>query len=60
VTDASKIDASAYPTFRADELSAVCSQDQGKLTDTTAGRSIFGGQSVAAGGCCRVWSQRSG
>jgi hypothetical protein len=59
VADASKVDASTHSTFRPDQRCAVCSQYQGKTSDSAAGCSIFGGKVVPAGGWCKVWSQRS-
>ena len=58
VTDASKVDASANPTFKAGQTCGGCSQYQGKPTDATAGCTIFAGRSVPAGGWCRAWVQR--
>ena len=60
VTDASKVDASANPTFKAGQHCAACAQFQGKPTDATAGCTIFAGHSVPAGGWCKAWVQRPG
>ncbi len=60
VTDASKVDASANPTFKAGQSCATCAQYQGKPTDATAGCNIFAGHSVPAGGWCKVWVPRPG
>ena len=59
-TDASKVDASAIPTFKAEQHSAACAQYQGTPTDATAGCTIFAGHSVPAGGWCKAWVKRSG
>ena len=60
VTDASKVDASANPTFKAGQHCASCAQFQGKPTDATAACTIFAGHSVPAGGWCKAWVQRPG
>lgn len=60
VNDASKVEASANPAFKAGQLCAECSLYQGKPTDATAGCSIFPGRSVPARGWCKVWVRRSG
>jgi len=58
VTDASKVDVSTQPTYKAGQHCAACAQFQGKPTDATAGCNIFSGHSVPAGGWCQVWTQR--
>jgi hypothetical protein len=60
VTDASKAEAGANPTFRMGQRCAECSRYQGKPTDARAGCVIFAGRSVPADGWCKAWSQRSG
>jgi hypothetical protein len=60
VADASKVDASANPTFKSGQRCATCVLYQGKPTDARGACSIFSGRSVPAEGWCRVWSQRSG
>jgi hypothetical protein len=60
VTDASKVDAKAFPTFKKGQRCGTCAQYQGKPTDPTAGCNIFAGHSVPTGGWCKVWVQRSG
>jgi hypothetical protein len=59
VTDASKVDASAHPTFKVGQRCAACAQYQGKPTDAKAACIIFAGRSVPAGGWCQVWTERS-
>src|SRR5947199_8348575 len=49
VTDASKVDTGANPTFRPTQRCASCLQFQGKRTDEAAGCNIFAGRSVPAG-----------
>jgi hypothetical protein len=60
VTDASKVDAAANPTFKPTQKCSTCAQYQGKPTDPTAGCNIFAGKSVPAGGWCKVWAQKPG
>jgi hypothetical protein len=58
--DASKVDAKAYPTFKAGQRCSTCAQYQGKQTDATATCIIFPNHTVPAGGWCQVWAQRTG
>jgi High potential iron-sulfur protein len=60
MTDASKVSASANPTFKAGQRCATCAQYQGKPGDATAACTIFAGHTVPAGGWCKVWAQRTG
>jgi hypothetical protein len=60
VIDASKVDASANPTFKTGQHCAFCAQFEGKPTGATAGCNIFAAHSVPAGGWCKIWAQRSG
>jgi len=60
VTDASKVNASANPTYKPGQRCATCAQYQGKATDAVAGCNIFAGHSVPGGGWCKVWAQRPG
>ena len=57
--DASKVAASANPTFKAGQHCGVCAQYQGKSSDRGAGCSIYPGHSVPAKGWCRAFVQRS-
>jgi hypothetical protein len=59
VTDATKVDASTHPTYKAGQKCATCLQYQGKPTDPTAACTIFPGHSVPGPGWCQVWSQRT-
>lgn len=59
VTDASKVDAAANPTYKPTQKCGTCAQFQGKATDTSAGCNIFAGKSVPSGGWCKVWAQKS-
>jgi hypothetical protein len=59
VPDASKVVASANPTFKSGQHCGVCMQYRGKSTDATAGCSIYQGHSVPSGGWCRAFVQRS-
>jgi len=58
VTDASKVVASANPTYKPTQKCSTCAQYQGKATDATAGCNIFAGHSVPAAGWCKVWAQK--
>src|SRR5262245_585469 len=58
VTDASKVDAAANPTFKPEQRCDNCLQYQGKPTDPTAACTIFPGHSVPAAGWCKVWAKR--
>ena len=60
VTDASKVDAAANPTFKPTQKCGSCLQYQGKATDATAACTIFAGKGVPAGGWCKVWAQKPG
>ncbi|MDP9013360.1 MAG: high-potential iron-sulfur protein [Pseudomonadota bacterium] len=58
VTDASKVDASSNPTFKANQKCSTCAQYQGKATDASAPCAIFAGHSVPANAWCKVWAQK--
>jgi hypothetical protein len=58
VTDSSKVDASANPTFKPGQKCATCAQYQGKAGDASAGCNIFAGHSVPANGWCKVWAAK--
>jgi hypothetical protein len=58
VTDASKVSAAAFPTYKPGQRCGACAQFQGKPTDATGGCNIFVGHSVPQGGWCKVWAQR--
>ena len=60
VTYASKVDATANPTFKPNQKCVTCAQFQGKAGDASAGCNIFSGKSVPAGGWCKVWAQKPG
>jgi hypothetical protein len=57
--DASKVAASANPTFKGGQHCGVCAQYQGKPPDRSAGCSIYPGHSVPAKGWCRAFVQRT-
>lgn len=59
VVDASKVVASANPTFKAGQHCGVCAQYQGKPADRSAGCGIYSGHSVPAKGWCRAFLQRT-
>ena len=58
VTDATKVDATANPTYKPTQKCNTCAQYLGKASDPTAGCNIFAGKSVPAGGWCKVWAQK--
>jgi hypothetical protein len=58
VTDNSKVDTKAYPTFKPAQKCGTCAQFQGKAGDATAGCTIFAGKSVPQTGWCQVWAQK--
>lgn len=58
VPDATKVNPSANPTFKAGQHCSLCAQFQGKETDKMAACNIFSGHTVPAGGWCQVWTQR--
>lgn len=60
MTDATKVDAAANPTYKKNQKCSTCAQYQGKPTDSSAGCNIFAGHSVPAGGWCKVWAQKPG
>jgi hypothetical protein len=59
VTDATKVDAAANPTYKAGQKCGTCAQFQGKPGEASAGCNIFAGKSVPVGGWCKVWAQKS-
>jgi len=59
MTDATKVDAAANPTYKATQKCANCAQYQGKPTDASGACNIFAGKSVPATGWCKVWVQKS-
>jgi hypothetical protein len=60
VTDHSKVDAKANPTYKPTQKCAGCAQYQGKPGDASGGCNIFTGHSVPANGWCKVWVQKPG
>ena len=59
-TDASKVNASANPTYKSTQKCANCAQFQGKAGDAPAACTIFAGHTVPQGGWCKVWAQKPG
>jgi hypothetical protein len=59
VTDASKVDAAANPTYKAGQKCGTCAQFTGKAGAASGGCNIFVGHTVPAGGWCKVWAQKS-
>jgi hypothetical protein len=58
VTDATKVDAAANPTYKPAQKCSTCAQYLGKAGDATAGCNIFAGHSVPAGGWCKVFAPK--
>jgi len=58
VTDATKVDAAANPTYKPTQKCGTCAQFQGKPGDASGGCNIFAGKSVPVGGWCKVWAQK--
>lgn len=58
--DATKVNASANPTYKPTQKCSNCAQYQGKDGDATAPCTIFAGHTVPAGGWCKVWAQKPG
>ncbi len=58
VIDASKVDASANPTYKSTQKCGTCAQFQGKPGEATGGCNIFAGHAVPQGGWCKVWVQK--
>jgi hypothetical protein len=60
VLDASKVNATANPTYKPTQKCGTCAQYQGKAGDASGGCNIFAGKSVPVGGWCKVWAQKPG
>jgi hypothetical protein len=60
VTDASRVDPGAHPSFQAGQRCALCALYQGKATDPAGGCGIFSGRLVPQGGWCMAWARRTG
>jgi hypothetical protein len=59
VTDASKVDTAANPTYKAGQKCGTCAQFTGKAGAATGGCNIFVGHTVPATGWCKVWAQKT-
>jgi High potential iron-sulfur protein len=59
VPDASKVDATANPTYKAGQKCGTCAQFTGKAGAATGGCNIFVGHTVPSSGWCKVWAQKS-
>jgi hypothetical protein len=60
VTDASKVNATANPTYKSTQRCGDCAQFQGRTGDTTAPCAIFTGHTVPQSGWCKVWAEKPG
>lgn len=58
--DATKVDPSRNPTWKAGQTCANCLQIQGADGEAWRGCNLFPGKQVAAAGWCRVWVQKPG
>jgi len=58
VTNASKVDATANPTYQPTQKCGTCAQFQGKAGDASGGCNIFTGHSVPSTGWCKVWAAK--
>ncbi len=58
VANASKVDATANPTYKPNQKCGTCAQFQGKAGDASGGCNIFTGHSVPVGGWCKVWAAK--
>jgi hypothetical protein len=58
VTDATKVNASANPTYKPGQKCGTCAQFQGGSA-ASGGCNIFAGHSVPSGGWCKVWAAKS-
>jgi hypothetical protein len=59
VTEGSKVDTKANPTYKPTQKCGNCTQYQGKPGDSSAGCNIFAGHSVPVNGWCKVWVQKT-
>jgi len=59
VTDASKVNTAANPTYRAGQRCGTCAQYTGKPGSTSGGCNIFVGHTVPSAGWCKVWTAKS-
>jgi len=59
VTDASKVDTAANPTYKAGQKCGTCAQFTGKAGAATGGCNIFVGHTVPMTGWCKVWAQKT-
>jgi hypothetical protein len=58
IEDASKVDAKAFPTYKAGQHCANCLQSTGAATDAWRPCNLFPGKLVAANGWCKVYVKR--
>ena len=57
--DATKVDASKYPTWAAGRVCSNCQLFQGKPSDAWAPCGVMGGKLVNAKGWCTAWSKKA-
>ena len=59
VTDASKVDKAANPTFKDGSMCANCAQIMGNEGDEWRPCNIFPGKAVNSHGWCKVWAPKA-
>jgi hypothetical protein len=59
VLDATKVDATANPTYKAGQHCGTCAQYTGKAGATSGGCNIFVGHTVPVTGWCKVWAAKA-
>lgn len=57
--DATKVDATKYPSYAKGKACSGCQLYQGKAGDAWAPCAIFGGKQVAASGWCTAWVKKA-
>ena len=57
--DATKVDATKFPTYKAGNVCSNCQLYSGKANDATGPCAAFGGKLVAAKGWCSAWAKKA-
>jgi len=60
VSDATKVNAAANPTFKPGQMCSNCAQYLGKPGDASGGCNIYAGHSVPAGAWCKGYAPKPG
>jgi hypothetical protein len=58
LNDTTKVDASAYPSHKADQVCSNCAQFVAMAGAATGGCNVFPGKSVQKNGWCKVWAKK--